>query len=64
MDLLGLAAPKRSMSLQATMELDSENESLQAQFAAAYQAAMAEKDRELAELRARLADAGSGGPPC
>ena len=37
MDLLGLSAPKRSMSLQATVELDSENESLQAQLAEAYQ---------------------------
>ena len=36
MDLLGLAAPKRSMSLQATVELDSENETLQAQLAEAY----------------------------
>ena len=35
MDLLGLAAPRKSMSLQATMELDSENESLQAQLAEA-----------------------------
>jgi hypothetical protein len=51
------------MSLQATMELDSENESLQAQLAEAYSAALAEKDRELAELRSRLADAGNGGPP-
>jgi hypothetical protein len=63
MDLLGLAAPKRSMSLQATMELDSENEQLQAQLAEAYTAALAEKEAELAELRARLADAGNGGPP-
>jgi hypothetical protein len=51
-DLLGLAAPRKSMSLQATMELDSENESLQAQLAEAYGAALAEKERELADLRA------------
>ena len=63
MDLLGLAAPKRSMSLQATMELDSENESLQAQLAEAYSAALAEKERELAELRAQLAAAQAPGPP-
>jgi hypothetical protein len=55
MDLLGLAAPKRSMSLQATMELDSEHESLQAQLAEAYGAALAEKEAELAGLRAQLA---------
>ena len=63
MDLLGLAAPKRSMSLQATMELDTENESLQAQIAEAYSAALAEKERELAELRAQLAAAHAPGPP-
>lgn len=33
MDLLGLAAPGKSMSLQASVELDSENEALQAQLA-------------------------------
>ena len=42
----------KSMSLQATMDLDSENESPQAQLAEAYSAAMAEKDRELVGLRA------------
>jgi hypothetical protein len=57
MDLLGLAAPRKSMSLQATMELDSENESLQAQLAEAYQAALEERDRELASLRAQPAAA-------
>lgn len=35
MDLLGLAAPRKSMSLQMTAELDSENEALQAQIAEA-----------------------------
>jgi hypothetical protein len=54
MDLLGLAAPPKSMSLQASVELDSENEALQAQLAEAYQSALEEKDRELAEMRARL----------
>jgi hypothetical protein len=62
MDLLGLAAPRKSMSLQASMELDSENESLQVQLAEAYSVALAEKDRELADLRAQLAEA-SGPPP-
>ena len=62
MDLLGLAAPRKSMSLQASMELDSENESLQAQLAEAYGAALAEKERELADLRAQLAEA-SAPPP-
>ena len=51
----------KSMGLQATRDLDSENESLQAQLAEAYSAAMAETDRELADLRARLAQA--SGPP-
>ena len=63
MDLLGLSAPKRSMSLQATLELDSENETLQAQLAEAYSAALAEKERELADLRAQLAKARDPGPP-
>ena len=57
MDLLGLAEPRKSMSLQATVELDSENASLQAQLAEAYGAALAERDRELADLRAQLAEA-------
>lgn len=52
MDLLGLAAPRKSMSLQASVELDSENEALQAQLAEAYGAALTEKERELADLRA------------
>lgn len=63
MDLLGLAAPKKSMSLNATMELDQENEVLQAELAEAYGAALAERDREIADLRARLAGAGNGGQP-
>ena len=45
------------------MELDSENESLQAQLAEAYGAALAEKERELAGLRAQLARAQGNGPP-
>jgi hypothetical protein len=36
MDLLGLAVPRKSMNLLATMELDSENETLQAHLADAY----------------------------
>jgi hypothetical protein len=43
------------------VDLDSENESLQAQLAEACSATMAEKDRELAGLRAQLARA--FGPP-
>ena len=62
-DLLGLAAPKKSMSLNAAMELDQENKVLLAELAEAHGAALAERDREIAELRARLADAGNGGPP-
>jgi hypothetical protein len=62
-DLLGLAVPRKSMSLQASLELDSENESLQAQLAEAYVAALREKDDELAGLRAQLARAPASGPP-
>jgi hypothetical protein len=57
MDLLGLAAPRKSMNLQMTAELDSENETLQTQVAEAYSAALAEKERELADLRGQLARA-------
>ncbi len=63
MDLLGLAAPRKSMNLQMTAELDGENETLQAQVAEAYQAALEERDRELAGLRAQLAAALAPGPP-
>ena len=63
MDLLGLAAPRKSMSLQASLELDSENEALRAQLAEAYSEALAEKDRELAEIRVQLAKARDPGPP-
>ena len=63
MDLLGLAAPNKSMSLNATTGLDQENEVLQAELAEAYGAALAGRDREIAELRARLGDAGNGGRP-
>jgi hypothetical protein len=63
MDLLGLAEPKRSMSLQASVELDSEHKQLQAQLAEAYSAALAEKERELADLRAQLAAQASGPAP-
>ena len=63
MDLLGLAAPRKSMNLQMTAELDSENETLQAQLAEAYSAVLAEKERELADLRAQLAKAQDPGPP-
>lgn len=45
------------MSLQMTAELDSENDTLQAQVAEAYQAALEERDRELDDLRAKLAAA-------
>ena len=63
MDLLGLATPEKPMSLNATMEPGQENEVLQAGPAEAYGAALAERDREIAELRARLGDAGNRGPP-
>ena len=63
MDLLGLAAPKRSMNLQASVELDSENETLQTQLAEAYAAALAEREREITELRAQLAAQASAPPP-
>ena len=42
----------RDISLQASVELDSEHEVLQAQLAEAYGAALAERDREIAELSA------------
>jgi hypothetical protein len=57
MDLLGMAAPRKSMNLQASVELDGENESLQAQLAEAYAGTLAEKEREIADLRAQLAQA-------
>jgi len=41
MDLLGLAAPRKSMNLQMTAELDGENQTLLAQVTEAYQAARA-----------------------
>jgi hypothetical protein len=63
MDLLGLAAPRKSMNLQMTAELDGENEQLQAQVAEAYQAVLEEKDRELADMRAQLAAALAPAPP-
>jgi hypothetical protein len=62
MDLLGLAAPRKSMSLQASVEFDSENETLQTQLAEAYSEALAEKERELADLRAQLAKTTDPGP--
>jgi hypothetical protein len=63
MDLLGLAAPKRSMNLQASVELDSENESLQRQLGEAYAGVLAEREREISELRTQLAAAQAPGPP-
>jgi hypothetical protein len=45
------------------MELDSENEQLQVQVAEAYQAALEERDRELAQMRAQMAAAQASGPP-
>jgi hypothetical protein len=62
MDLLGLAAPKRSMSLQASVELDGEHEQLQAQLAEAYSQRLAEQEGELARLRAQLAEAQASAP--
>ena len=51
------------MSLQASVDFDSENEALHAELAAAFAAALEEKDRELAELRAQLAQVQHPGPP-
>jgi len=51
------------MGRQATMELDQEHEALQVQLAEAYTAAMAEKKRELADLRAQLARVQGNDPP-
>src|SRR6185437_16622065 len=56
----GPARPGRPAQVdepQASVELDSEHQALQAQLAEAYQSALEEKDRELAEMRARLAEA-------
>lgn len=65
MSLHGLAAAKKYASIHASVELDSENETLQSQVAEAYQVVLEEKDRELAGLRAQLAAApapGADGP--
>jgi hypothetical protein len=51
------------MGRQATMELDQEHEALQVQLAEAYTAATAEKERELADLRAQLARVQGNDPP-
>ena len=51
----GPARPGRPAQVdepQASVELDSEHQALQAQLAEAYQSALEEKDRELAEMRA------------
>jgi hypothetical protein len=45
------------------MELDSENEQLQVQVAEAYQAALEERDRQLAQMRDQMAAAQASGPP-
>ena len=63
MSLHGLAAAKKYASIHASVELDSENETLQSQLAEAYSAVLAEKDRELADLRAQLTKAQSPAPP-
>ena len=61
MDLLGLAAPKRSV--HATVDLDVEHDSVMAELVQAYQVRDAERERELADLRAQLAGARAPGPP-
>ena len=45
------------------MELDQEHEALQVQLAEAYTAPMAEKERELADLRTQLARVQGNDPP-
>jgi hypothetical protein len=60
--LLKVLTTHKSMGRQATMELDQEHEALQVQLAEAYTAAMAQKERELADLRAQLARV-QGRPP-
>ena len=60
-DLLGLAAPKRSV--HATVDLDGEYDSVMAEVVQAYQVREAERERELADLRAELARARAPGPP-
>jgi hypothetical protein len=63
LDLLGLAAPRMSMSLKASVELDSENETLQAELAEAYSQALEEKERSSPTSGAQLATARDLGPP-
>jgi hypothetical protein len=60
-DLLGLAAPKRSV--HATVDLGGEYDSVMADLVQAYQQRDAERERELADLRAQLATARGNGPP-
>jgi hypothetical protein len=54
-DLLGLAAPKRSV--HATVDLDGEHDAVMADLVQAYAQRDAERERELADLRAQLASA-------
>jgi hypothetical protein len=60
-DLLGLAAPKRSV--HANVDLDGEYDNVMAELVQAYQVRDAERERELADLRAQLARAQVSGPP-
>jgi hypothetical protein len=60
-DLLGLAAPKRSV--HATVDLDSEHDAVMAELVQACQRRDAERERELADLRVQLANAQASGPP-
>jgi hypothetical protein len=55
MDLLGLSAPKRSV--HATVDLDGEFDSVMSQLVQAYRERDAERERQLADLRAQLAQA-------
>jgi hypothetical protein len=55
-DLLGLAAPKRSV--HATVDLDSEHDAVMAELVQAYQQRDAERELELADLRVQLANTG------
>jgi hypothetical protein len=59
MDLLGLSAPKRSV--QARVDLDGEFDSVTSRLVQACQERDAERERELADLRAQLAEARNPG---
>jgi len=61
MDLLGLAAPKRSVHVG--VDFDGGLDQVMSQLVQAYQERDAERGRALADLRAQLAQAHGSGPP-